>query len=73
MIMWTGALVPYVVDDPEIYAVVMAHARRPEPHAAARGHGQVLVEQGAGVTGTAATDNRRTDNSKTVWTGYRGR
>ena len=48
MIMWTGALVPYVVDDPEIYAVLMAHAGGQSRMLRLEGTGQVLVEQGRG-------------------------
>jgi uncharacterized protein (AIM24 family) len=48
VIMWTGALVPYVVDDPEVYAVVMARAGTPGRMVRLEGTGRILVEQAAG-------------------------
>jgi uncharacterized protein (AIM24 family)/Tfp pilus assembly protein PilF len=47
VIMWTGALVPYVVDDPEVYAVVMARAGTPGRMVRLEGTGRILVEQAA--------------------------
>jgi hypothetical protein len=47
VIMWTGSLVPHVVDDPEIYAVVMAQAAAPGRILRLEGTGQILVEQTA--------------------------
>ena len=48
VIMWTGALVPHVVDDPEVYAVVMARSGTPGRMVRLEGTGQILVEQAAG-------------------------
>jgi uncharacterized protein (AIM24 family)/Tfp pilus assembly protein PilF len=48
VIMWTGALVPHVVDDPEVYAVVMARAGTPGRMVRLEGAGRILVEQTAG-------------------------
>jgi uncharacterized protein (AIM24 family) len=48
VIMWTGSLVPHVVNDPEIYAVVMTRAGGPGRMVRLEGTGQVLVEQAAG-------------------------
>jgi hypothetical protein len=48
LIMWTGALEPHVVDDPEVYAVVMARAGAPGRMLRLEGSGQILVEQAAG-------------------------
>jgi uncharacterized protein (AIM24 family) len=48
VIMWTGALVPHVVDDPEVYAVVMAQPGGQSRMLRLEGMGQVLVEQTAG-------------------------
>jgi Tfp pilus assembly protein PilF len=45
VIMWTGALVPHVVDDPAIYAVVMASAGGQARMLRLEGTGQILVEQ----------------------------
>jgi uncharacterized protein (AIM24 family) len=45
LIMWTGALVPHLVDDPEVYAVVMAPASAPGRMVRLEGSGRVLVEQ----------------------------
>jgi len=47
VIMWTGALVPHVVDDPEIYAVVTARAGAPGRLVRLEGTGRILVEQAA--------------------------
>ena len=47
VIMWTGALVPHVVDDPEIYAVVMARTGAPGLMVRLEGTGRILVEQAA--------------------------
>jgi uncharacterized protein (AIM24 family) len=48
VIMWTGALVPHVVDDPEVYAVVMARSGTPGRMVRLEGTGRILVEQAAG-------------------------
>jgi len=48
VIMWTGALVPHVVDDPEVYAVVMTRAGTSGRMVRLEGSGRVLVEQTAG-------------------------
>jgi tetratricopeptide (TPR) repeat protein len=48
VIMWTGALVPHVVEDPEVYAVVMARAGTPGRMVRLEGTGRILVEQAAG-------------------------
>jgi hypothetical protein len=48
VIMWTGALVPHVVEDPEIYAVVMAPATGNARMLRLEGTGQILVEQTLG-------------------------
>ena len=48
VIMWTGALVPHVVDDPEVYAVVMARSGIPGRMVRLEGTGRILVEQAAG-------------------------
>jgi hypothetical protein len=45
--MWTGAIVPHVVDDPAIYAVVMASAGGQARMLRLEGTGQILVEQTA--------------------------
>ena len=45
VIMWTGALVPHVVEDAEIYAVVMAPAAGQGRMLRLEGTGQILVEQ----------------------------
>jgi hypothetical protein len=47
VIMWTGAIVPHVVDDPAIYAVVMASAGGQARMLRLEGTGQILVEQTA--------------------------
>jgi uncharacterized protein (AIM24 family) len=48
VIMWTGLLVPHVIDDPDVYAVVMARSSAPGRMVRLEGSGQVLVEQAAG-------------------------
>ncbi len=49
VIMWTGALVPHVVvDDPQVYAVVMARAGTPGRMVRLEGTGRILVEQASG-------------------------
>jgi uncharacterized protein (AIM24 family) len=48
VIMWTGALVPHVVDDPEIYAVLLRSAGSSGRLLRLEGTGRVLVEQAAG-------------------------
>jgi len=48
VIMWTGALVPHVVDDPEVYAVVMTRAGTAGRMVRLEGTGRILVEQAAG-------------------------
>jgi uncharacterized protein (AIM24 family) len=48
VIMWTGALVPHVVEDPDVYAVVMAQAGGQGKMLRLEGTGQILVEQTAG-------------------------
>ena len=48
VIMWTGSLVPHVVDDPEVYAVVMARAGTAGRMVRLEGTGRILVEQSAG-------------------------
>jgi len=48
VIMWTGALVPHVVDDPEVYAAVMARPGTPGRMVRLEGTGRILVEQTAG-------------------------
>jgi uncharacterized protein (AIM24 family) len=45
VIMWTGALDPHVVEDPDVYAVVMARASGPGRMLQLEGTGQILVEQ----------------------------
>jgi uncharacterized protein (AIM24 family) len=47
VIMWTGALVPHVVEDPEVYAVVMSRGSGPGRMLRLEGTGQILVEQAA--------------------------
>jgi uncharacterized protein (AIM24 family) len=46
VIMWTGALVPHVIDDPEVYAAVRAGT--PGRMVRLEGTGRILVEQTAG-------------------------
>jgi len=48
LIMWTGALEPHVVDDPEVYAVIAARPGGPGRMLRLEGTGQILVEQAAG-------------------------
>ena len=48
VIMWTGPLVAYVVDDPEIYAVLLRSAGSSGRLLRLEGTGRVLVEQAAG-------------------------
>lgn len=48
VIMWTGDLAPHVVDDPEVYAVVMARNTDGGRIVRLEGTGNVLVEQAAG-------------------------
>ena len=48
VIMWTGALVPHVVEDPDVYAVVMAQPGGQGRMLRLEGTGQILVEQTAG-------------------------
>jgi uncharacterized protein (AIM24 family) len=48
LIMWTGALEPHVVEDPEVYAVVTTRAGGPGRMLRLEGTGQILVEQAAG-------------------------
>jgi uncharacterized protein (AIM24 family) len=48
VIMWTGQLVPHVVDDPEVYAVVMHSAAASGRILRLEGTGRILVEQSAG-------------------------
>jgi uncharacterized protein (AIM24 family) len=48
VIMWTGDLSPHVVDDPRVYAVVLASASTPGRILRLEGTGRILVEQSAG-------------------------
>jgi uncharacterized protein (AIM24 family) len=48
VIMWTGPLVPHVVDDPEIYAVLQRSAGASGRLLRLEGTGRILVEQAAG-------------------------
>ncbi len=48
VIMWTGALTPSVVDDPEVYAVVLASASTGGRLLRLEGTGRILVEQASG-------------------------
>jgi uncharacterized protein (AIM24 family) len=48
VIMWTGELTPHVVDDPKVYAVVLASASLPGRILRLEGTGRILVEQAAG-------------------------
>ena len=48
VIMWTGDLSPHVVDDPQVYAVVLASASTPGRILRLEGTGRILVEQAAG-------------------------
>jgi tetratricopeptide (TPR) repeat protein len=47
VIMWTGSLVPHVVEDEDVYAVVMARAGAPGRMVRLEGTGRILVEQAA--------------------------
>ena len=49
VIMWTGELVPHVVDDPEIYAVLLRSAGASGRLLRLEGTGRILVEQAAGL------------------------
>jgi uncharacterized protein (AIM24 family) len=49
VIMWTGSLVPHVVDDPEIYAVLLRPAGASGRLLRLEGTGRILVEQAAGL------------------------
>jgi uncharacterized protein (AIM24 family) len=48
VIMWTGPLVPHVVDDPELYAVLQRSAGASGRLLRLEGTGRILVEQAAG-------------------------
>jgi uncharacterized protein (AIM24 family) len=48
VIMWTGEIILHVVDDPQVYAVVLASASAPGRILRLEGDGRVLVEQAAG-------------------------
>jgi len=48
VIMWTGPLVPHVVDDPEIYAVLLPTAGSSGRLLRLEGTGRILVEQAGG-------------------------
>jgi uncharacterized protein (AIM24 family) len=48
VIMWTGDLAPHVVDDPELYEVVMARTGPAGRMVRLEGTGNILVEQVAG-------------------------
>jgi uncharacterized protein (AIM24 family) len=47
VIMWTGQLEPHVVDDPEVYAVVLRSAAAAGRLLRLEGTGRILVEQTA--------------------------
>ncbi len=47
VIMWTGDLQPHVVDDPEVYAVVLPSAAGSGRILRLEGTGRILVEQTA--------------------------
>ena len=49
VIMWTGELVPHVVDDPEIYEVLLRSAGASGRLLRLEGAGRILVEQAAGL------------------------
>jgi uncharacterized protein (AIM24 family) len=49
VIMWTGQIVPHVVDDPEIYAVLLRSAGASGRLLRLEGTGRILVEQAAGL------------------------
>ena len=54
VIMWTGELVPHVVDDPEIYAVLLRSAgSAPAGSSGSRAPGRILVEQAAWLGASA--------------------
>jgi len=48
VIMWTGELTPHVVDDPQVYAVVLRSAAGAGRILRLEGTGRILVEQAAG-------------------------
>jgi len=48
VILWTGDLVPHVVDDPQVYAVVLPSSATAGRLFRLEGSGRVLVEQSAG-------------------------
>jgi uncharacterized protein (AIM24 family) len=48
VILWTGALAPHLVDDPEIYAAMMAQPGGQSRMLRLEGTGEILVEQAAG-------------------------
>ena len=48
VIMWTGQLTPHVVDDPQVYAVVLPSAAVSGRILRLEGTGRILVEQAAG-------------------------
>jgi Flp pilus assembly protein TadD/uncharacterized protein (AIM24 family) len=48
VIMWTGMLAPHVVEDPEVYAVVLPSAAGSGRLLRLEGDGRILVEQAAG-------------------------
>jgi uncharacterized protein (AIM24 family) len=48
VIMWTGHLSPHVVDDPQVYAVVLPSAAGSGRLLRLEGTGRILVEQAAG-------------------------
>ena len=48
VIMWTGDLVPHVVDDPQVYAVVLPSSASAGRLFRLEGSGRILVEQSAG-------------------------
>jgi len=48
VIMWTGELVPHIVDDPQVYAVVLASSATSGRLFRLEGTGRILVEQAAG-------------------------
>jgi hypothetical protein len=45
VIMWTGTLTPRIVDDPEVYAVVLPSAAAGGRLLRLEGTGRILVEQ----------------------------
>jgi hypothetical protein len=48
VIMWTGELMPHVVDDPQVYAVVLPSSVSSGRLFRLEGTGRILVEQAAG-------------------------